>query len=220
MWCSLFYRTCESIVQLNFSLDKIGFLLAVIYIWVNCNFFVRLIVELYFANNLCLTRPIQTIVLYVGPLWASHCRTKFQLISSYRRWVIRDLLRKNVIFSWHVLRKGNFSTVKKEEEEEIIRLFCTALDALSEYITNFNLISHSFPRPPFILFDRHLNVLCRVTENMILAQAVMELVVRRLYEKKENSLTSKLMRKSSLLSGLFQKKNNTTFWKKGISLTL
>jgi hypothetical protein len=41
---------------------------------------------------------------------------------------------------------------------------------------------------------------------MTLAQAVMELVLHRLYEKKENSLTRKLMRKSSLVSGLFEEK--------------
>jgi hypothetical protein len=46
---------------------------------------------------------------------------------------------------------------------------------------------------------------------MILTRTVMELVLCRLYEKKENSLSRKLIRKSPLLSGLFQEKNNRTF---------
>jgi len=45
---------------------------------------------------------------------------------------------------------------------------------------------------------------------LILAQPVIELVMCIVYEKKENSLTSKLMRKGSLLSVSFQKKGNFT----------
>jgi hypothetical protein len=49
---------------------------------------------------------------------------------------------------------------------------------------------------------------------------MMELLLCRLYEKKDDSSTSGLMRKSSLLSGLFERKNSRTFGKKEISLTL
>jgi hypothetical protein len=121
-----------------------------IYIRVICKFLVRLRFYLYFPNNFCLPWPMHTIFLYVERFWVPHYRTKFQLISSYSRWVIRNVLRENVIFSWHVLRKANFSTVKRQEEKEILTLFCTAFKCLSEYIFDFNLISHSFLRSSFI----------------------------------------------------------------------
>jgi hypothetical protein len=55
---------------------------------------------------------------------------------------------------------------------------------------------------------------------MILAQPVIELGMHRLYEKKEDSLTSKLMRKGSLLSGVFWKEKKNFLEKKKILLTL
>jgi len=151
-WIRHCYRTP------SFPFPPLLYIYIYIYIWVNCNFLVRFKFYLYFANNFRLPQLIQTIFLYVEPLWVPHCHTKFQHISSYHHWAIRNLLRKNVIFSWHVLRRGLFFIVKRQEEKKIIRLFCTAFDALLENITDFNLISDWLLRPPLILFDRHLYV--------------------------------------------------------------
>jgi hypothetical protein len=83
-----------------------------------------------------------------------------------------------------VLRKGNFSTRKRQEENDIIDLFCTIIGTLLKYVTD---LSYNF-HIPFTSFDRHLSVFVYSDGKLILAQPVIELVMCIEYVKRKKIL--------------------------------
>jgi hypothetical protein len=46
-----------------------------------------------------------------------------------------------------VLRKGNFFTIEKQEEKDVISLFSTAFAAVSKYITDLKVYFFFIPSP-------------------------------------------------------------------------